>query len=203
MTNQYFEKNPTTDHNRQIIDFEFYSNVLNFMTDSGTFSKHRIDYGSKVLMTTFVEQVTIDKSQQVLELGSGYGPITIALAKVFPMIHMTGIEINQRAYELAIENSQKNGVNNVTFLHEDVCQFNQDKTYHHVLTNPPIRAGKNVIQKFVNIAHSHLTTQGKLWVVIQKKQGAPSMQKHMQEIFGNVEKVMQDKGYWILVSEKI
>ena len=43
-------------------------------------------------------------------------------------------------------------------------------------------------------AYDHLVEEGQLVIVIQKKQGAPSAQKKMQEVFGNVERIALDKG---------
>ena len=74
--------------------------------------------------------------------------------------------------------------------------------YAVILSNPPIRAGKEVVHAILEEAFDRLITDGQLVIVIQKKQGAPSAQKKMQEVFGNVERIALDKGYWILVSTK-
>ena len=59
-----------------------------------------------------------------------------------------------------------------------------------------------MVHRILEEAYDHLIDGGQLVIVIQKKQGAPSAQKKMQEVFGNVERIALDKGYWILVSTK-
>ena len=51
-------------------------------------------------------------------------------------------------------------------------------------------------------AFEHLLPNGELWVVIQKKQGAPSSKEHLENLFGNCEIITRDKGYYILKSIK-
>jgi 16S rRNA (guanine1207-N2)-methyltransferase len=71
-----------------------------------------------------------------------------------------------------------------------------------ILTNPPIRAGKDTVFKFYDEAYELLVAGGALWVVIQKKQGAPSTVSHLEEMFEKVDVVEKRKGYWIIRAEK-
>ncbi|MCD7840783.1 MAG: methyltransferase, partial [Erysipelotrichaceae bacterium] len=71
-----------------------------------------------------------------------------------------------------------------------------------IVSNPPIRAGKKIVFQILEDAYNYLEDNGELWIVIQKKQGAPSAQKKMLEIFGNCEIIKRDKGYYILKSIK-
>ncbi|MFW7393608.1 methyltransferase, partial [Vagococcus fluvialis] len=71
-----------------------------------------------------------------------------------------------------------------------------------VISNPPIRAGKKVVHEIISGSYDKLVKGGTLTIVIQKKQGAPSAQKKMEEVFGNAEIVAKEKGYFIIVSEK-
>ncbi len=72
-----------------------------------------------------------------------------------------------------------------------------------ILTNPPIRAGKETIFRFYDEAYEKLVEGGELWIVIQKKQGAPSTVSHLEEMFSEVDVVEKKKGYWIIQSKKI
>ncbi len=74
--------------------------------------------------------------------------------------------------------------------------------YAAVITNPPIRAGKKIVHSILAGAKDHLMTGGSLIAVIQKKQGAPSAQVKMEEVFGNCEVLLKRKGYFILKSVK-
>lgn len=202
MNEQYFTKQPQSHHQKQEIKAKINNTIdLKLTTDSGVFSKDRVDYGSSLLIESFIQNVSLDRGE-ILELGSGYGPIAISLAKAYPNAQLTGVELNERAYQLAIRNSQVNHVANIEWLLEDATTVTFKKEFTYILTNPPIRAGKKTIQAFVRNAHNHLLSGGSLWLVIQKKQGAPSMVNFMEDLFGNVTKVKQDKGYWILQSIK-
>ena len=82
-----------------------------------------------------------------------------------------------------------------------MIKYNESlQKYDYILTNPPIRAGKKVIYEIYDGAIKHLNENGELWVVIQKKQGAPSTMTHLESIFGNCEVVLKEKGYFILKS---
>jgi 16S rRNA (guanine1207-N2)-methyltransferase len=72
-----------------------------------------------------------------------------------------------------------------------------------ILTNPPVRAGKHIVHAIIEEAKNYLIDDGTLWVVLQQKQGAPSAKQKMLEVFGQVEVIAKDKGYWILCSRKM
>lgn len=201
MSAQYFLTNPQSDHKYNMIHEEIGQKSFLFKTDSGVFSKNRVDFGSKLLVLTIIRDYQINHGK-VLELGSGYGPILISLALHYPQLDFKGVEINQRAYQLAINNQALNKVTNISWYNGDVREFQDSITYDLVVTNPPIRAGKTVIQAFMQVAYNNLKDQGLLYLVIQKKQGAPSMKTYLEKHFSHVEKIKQDKGYWILKATK-
>lgn len=202
MHDHYFNANPSSQHNEQSFHINLLDQDFNFITDTGVFSKNTVDFGSRVLMNTFTDYTEVKENEQILELGSGYGPITLVLAANYPQAHITGIEINERAYELANKNKTINHLTNVTFIRGDATQYQAKNAYHYCLTNPPIRAGKKAIQEIVRTGFNAIEFGGQLWVVIQKKQGAPSMEKYLEQLTGNVERIHREKGYWILRSYK-
>lgn len=201
MSKQYFEYNPDLQENTRWINYEVNQHHLELKTDAGVFSKGQVDYGSKVLIQALLDDLGNRIPSKFLELGSGYGPIVLMLAKHFPQSKIEGIEINERAHALSIENAEQNQIKNVKLILGDVSQGQFDLA-DVVVTNPPIRAGKQLVHTFVDQAYQHLRSDGLLYVVIQKKQGAGSMEKKMKQVFSNVEKIRQDKGYWILKSKK-
>lgn len=195
MTNMYYEKNPTAVHDIHELKVSLLGTSMTFLTDSGVFSKKMVDYGSQVLLNN----LELEKDQRLLDVGCGYGPLGLTLSKVFG-VNATLVDINSRAIELAQKNAEKNGVTATIFqsnLYENVSE-----TFHHIISNPPIRAGKAVVHEVISGAYDHLLPGGKLTIVIQKKQGAPSAKAKMEEIFGNCEIKKKDKGYYILESEK-
>lgn len=193
----YFTDN--TDIESQPIQFvfKFQEKDLLFTSDNGVFSKSMIDYGSRILLDSFNK--TTEKS--LLDVGCGYGTFGICLKKVYPDLEVDMVDINDRALKLAKLNAENNDVAiNVykSFIYENV-----EKTFDIIISNPPVRAGKDVVMSILSGAYEHLNSNGSLWIVLQKKQGAPSAKKKMIEIFENCEIVKRDKGYYILKSQKI
>ncbi|MEG0381417.1 MAG: methyltransferase, partial [Kurthia sp.] len=97
---------------------------------------------------------------------------------------------------------QLNGVQNVQIYESDALTTVHTNQVAAVLTNPPIRAGKQTIFKFYDRAFELLTEQGELWIVIQKKQGAPSTINYLEEKFSEVGIVDKVRGYWIIKAVK-
>jgi 16S rRNA (guanine1207-N2)-methyltransferase len=140
----------------------------------------------------------IPKTAKVLDVGCGYGPIGLTAAKLAVQGHVTMIDVNGRAVELARENARNNQINNVTIMESDLfAALEEGQQYDVVLTNPPIRAGKDVVHAIFTGAYERLCPGGSLWIVIQKKQGAPSAKQKLDSLFAQVEEVTKDKGYRI------
>lgn len=123
------------------------------------------------------------------------------IAKVSPHHSITMLDVNHRALAL-VEKQKINGIDNAIVKESDALSAVEDKSFDFILTNPPIRAGKETVHRIFEQALHRLDSNGELFVVIQKKQGMPSAKKRMNELFGNVEVVNKDKGYYILRSIK-
>lgn len=196
MTKMYYAENPDSAHDIHELKVTLLRQSFTFLTDSGVFSKKMVDYGSQVLLNT----LDFEKGKTLLDLGCGYGPLGISLAKVQD-VKPTMVDINNRAIDLAKQNAQKNGVEANIFQSNIYEKVNG--TFDYIISNPPIRAGKQVVHTIISESINYLKVGGNLTIVIQKKQGAPSAKAKMQEVFGNVEILKRDKGYYILRSEKI
>ncbi|GAE93766.1 ribosomal RNA small subunit methyltransferase C [Gracilibacillus boraciitolerans JCM 21714] len=79
---------------------------------------------------------------------------------------------------LAEQNAKQNAVSNIIFKESDILSALKGKKFAAIVTNPPIRAGKKVVHQMFEEAQKAILENGELWVVIQKKQGAPSAQKN-------------------------
>ncbi|MTT32777.1 methyltransferase [Terrilactibacillus sp. BCM23-1] len=198
MMEHYYSKQPQTESNRQQFETKIRNMPITFITDRGVFSKGDIDFGSRSLIESFIlPEVPGD----LLDMGCGYGPIGITLAKCFSDRHVTMVDVNERAVQLAKENAQKNGVQATVFQSDRFEKV--EGTFAAILTNPPIRAGKQVVHSIFREAHGHLVKGGDLWVVIQKKQGAPSALKYLEELYDDVTTVKRNKGYYIFQAKKL
>lgn len=193
----YYTNNTDLESNPSTIEYRINNLTLNFTTDNGVFSKQRVDYGTRVLLKNYINQ---DNHLKVLDVGCGYGVIGVTLKSLYPKMDLDMIDVNERALSLTKLNAQNNNVSVNSFLSNSFEAVTNN--YDLILTNPPIRAGKKVVMDIITNSFSHLNVDGELWVVIQKKQGAPSIKKLMIELFSNCTIVAKDKGYYILMSRK-
>ena len=173
---------------------------MHFKTDAGVFSKGEVDFGSRLLVETFV-MPTVEGD--VLDVGCGYGPIGLTIAASFPERNVHMIDVNERALALSVSNAERNGITNARIYSSDALSAVEMQDFSAILTNPPIRAGKETVFSFYDSSFAKLRIGGELWVVIQKKQGASSSVKHLQELFGDVEIIAKKKGYYILRAYKV
>jgi 16S rRNA (guanine1207-N2)-methyltransferase len=198
LADHYFSNKPSADHNVRMIRQKLRGFDLQFWTDAGVFSKGGIDFGSSLM----IETMDIPDGAKVLDMGCGYGPIGIAASKLAPQGSVLMVDINERAVELARKNLLVNGIQNAEVRVSDLFSEVYESDFDRILTNPPIRAGKSVVHAIFSGAAQRLSENGQLWVVIQKKQGAPSARKKLEGLFEEVEDRAKDAGYRIFCCGK-
>ena len=192
----YYSENPKSEHHISQIKYDLGSLELNFTTDTGVFSKTKVDYGTDILIRSLPPI-----HGKILDLGCGYGPIGVSLAKLNPNSEITMVDINQRAVNLSNHNIHQNNVQNAISLQSNGFQ-KIDGLFNAIVSNPPIRTGKRVIYSLFEDSIRYLDTGGALYLVIQKKQGAKSAMDKLTQIYGNCEAINKKGGYWILRSIK-
>lgn len=190
----YFTSDPTVKSEERIIEYEIKGKTLTFISDNGVFSKNHIDSATELLVKTIYDEV----HGKILDVGCGYGVIGITLATSQEIKEVTMIDINHRALELAKRNSVKNKVSSkIKVLESNGFEQIKEK-YDAIITNPPIRAGKSVIYQMYADAKEHLLDGGALYIVINKKHGAPSTIKYLEELFGNAEVLDKKAGFNVI-----
>ena len=189
----YYAENPDAAHDIHELRVELLGEKMTFLTDAGVFSKKMVDFGSQLLLKC----LEVNQGETVLDVGCGYGPLGLSLAKAYG-VQATMVDINNRALDLARQNAERNKVE-ATIFQSNIYEQVKGK-FDHVISNPPIRAGKQVVHEIIEKSKDFLETDGDLTIVIQKKQGAPSAKSKMEDVFGNCEIVKKDKGYYILRS---
>ena len=192
----YFTHDPQSSHDIKTITYKVKDVSLELYTDTGVFSKDKVDYGSDVMIKSLP-----GLSGSILDLGCGYGVIGLSIAKANPAAHVTMVDINQRAVDLTAMNIERNGIKNAEAFVSDGFQ-NVNGLYNAIISNPPIRAGKSVIYPLFEESIKYLNPNGSLYLVIQKKQGAKSAVEKLISVFGNCEVINKQGGYWILKSTK-
>ena len=194
----YFTDNRDLEKNRKEHSFRFSGRLYNFITDNGVFSKKGVDYGTRALLEA-LEGETL--RGPILDLGCGYGAVGIVMKSEYPAERVVCADINPRAAELTEENCRLNRAECEVYVSDGFAQL--ECSFRTIITNPPIRAGKAVIYRLFEESFAHLEKDGVLYVVIRKQQGAESAVRKLTDIFGNCERLEQNKGYWILKSIKL
>lgn len=195
----YFKHDQTLDHDLKQYSVTIKGINLRLFTDRGVFSKDGLDQGSRLLM----ENIEIDiHAKRIIDMGCGYGPIGLFIAKSYPDIEVILCDINERALALSEKNQLENQIHNVTIIQSDLFE-DVDHPLDMVVTNPPIRAGKAVVFRLYEEAYQHMSEGSGFYCVIRKKQGAPSSMKKIEQVFGNVTIVAKNKGYWLLFAKKL
>ena len=196
MPEHYYTSTPTSAHEARSFRAVFAGRVLAFDTDAGVFSKQHVDPGSELLCSALPD----DLSGDVLDMGCGWGAMTVLTLARFPKLNITMADVNERALSLAVANVEKNHMQARAVLSDGFERI--EGVFDAVITNPPIRAGKAVIYKMFEDAKAHLKPGGMLVLVIRKQQGAPSALKFLKTLYGRAEVIERDGGYWIIACEK-
>ncbi len=200
MSEHYYSEKPITEEKSHQWKTKINGRELTFTSVSGVFSKNELDFGSRLLCEQFISP---EINGDLLDLGCGYGPIGISLAKDNPERQIDMVDINERAVKYAEKNLDENNVQNAhVFVSDGFSQVDESKLYAAIITNPPIRVGKQFIYRLFEKSREYLLAKGELWIVIQKKQGAASAIKYLKTIFESVEVVEKKKGYFIIRSIK-
>ena len=179
----------------EIREINFSLNAYNFIfkSDNGVFSKNKIDYASLFLVKTFLEEDKKD-IESILDIGCGYGFIGITLSKVLNK-HVDMADINNRAIHLCNMNIKENKVDATCFA-SDIYQEVKNK-YDLIISNPPIRAGKDVLKAFIYGGLERLNKDGECWCVIHKDKGAKSIKLELEKEYSCLLKG-KSKGFWVL-----
>ena len=197
MNDHYYTRNPASESRPVECEYTYRGIPLTFRTDAGVFSKGEVDAGTDLLLKSLPEEMAGD----ILDLGCGWGVIGICVARRWPDTRVTMAYVNLRALELSRENAGRNRAE-VRCLESDGMEALKGERFDTVITNPPIRAGKQVIYRMFADAAECLRPGGSLILVIRKQQGAESCIRYLQTLFPEVEKTAKSGGFWVLKATK-
>lgn len=174
----YFTNNESLKSDFRSVKYVYKDTPFVFTSDLGVFSKDKIDYWSKSLLEKVLEIESTGK--KILDVGCGYGFIGIVLSKILDST-VDMVDVNKRALHLTQMNIKNMKVNAECFL-SDAYKSVTEK-YDIIITNPPIRAGKDKVLEILLGAKEHLNIDGTLYYVIRKDQGAKSITKVLSETY--------------------
>lgn len=167
-------------------------NLFKFKTDNGVFSKGELDFGTRLLIETVLKEKL---NGNILDLGCGYGAIGIIINKV-TKLPVDMIDINKRAVHLTKINIKDNECLNVDCFESDGF-LNVKNSYDFIISNPPIRVGKEKLYSLINESRNFLNKNGKIYLVIRKEQGAKTFIKDFTDKF-DIEILEKKKGFYII-----
>lgn len=192
MNDQYYTSEPSSQSRPVACAFPYRGYGLNFMTDAGVFSRGELDQGTRLLLDALPEL-----NGDVLDLGCGWGAIGVSIAKANPGCRVVMADVNRRALGLSRDNLARNGAR-AEVIESDGMAALAGRRFDAVVTNPPIRAGKQVIYQMFADSAASLNPGGALYLVIRKQQGAESCMKYLKTLFAQVEKISKSGGFWVL-----
>ena len=186
----YFTNDYVVSNEKKII-IKFKNKEYSMFTDNNVFSKKNLDFGTRTLL----ENLDLSSLKgDILDFGCGYGPISIILGSLVDA-NIDGIDINLRSLNLAKKNAFENKVK-INFFESNIYE-NITKKYDFIITNPPIRVGKEILYKILFDAKNHLKDNGELIFVMSKDQGAKSTIKALENEY-SVDVLAKNKGFYVI-----
>lgn len=203
----YFSETPTIKSENIKIKYKINDEIFEFISDNGVFSKSKIDFGTDFMLKEFIKENKNGKFSNkeefdILDIGCGYGVISVVLKYFYKKSNLTLSDVNERALELSKKNLKKYKIEEYNAVKSFIFD-NINKKFDVILSNPPIRAGKKTIFEIYEKSFEHLNKNGVFYCVIQTKHGAKSTQKKLEEIFSNCRTVAIDNGYRVYKSVKL
>jgi len=198
MGEQYFTKRPASRRRPAEVRVVVRGLSLALQSDAGVFSRGRLDAGTELL----IEALDVGPGARILDLGCGFGAIGVVAARLSEGGYVVLTDVNERATTLAKANLRANRIENAEVRTGDLYEPVRGMAFDHIVCNPPIRAGRAVVDRIVSEAPDHLLTGGSLWLVARTKLGAESIRGRMARAFGNADVVKRGGGYKVLRSRK-
>ncbi len=193
MGQQYFAEHPAARPRPGSVHVVTADLHLELDTDSGVFSPTRLDPGTRLLLETAPQPPV---SGELLDLGSGYGPLALVLAARSPGARVWAVDVNTRALELCARNAERAGLPNVR------CASPGDPAlpdaFRLIWSNPPIRIGKAALHTLLATWLARLEPAGTAYLVVQRNLGSDPLQRWLTESGWPAERVAARSGYRVL-----
>jgi len=180
------------------INTELQGEALQFETTYGIFSPKEIDQGTKLLLRYLEVEPTFD----CLDLGCGYGPIGIWMAKKANQGSVTMLDKDFVAIEYANRNIKLNGLTNASAQLSNGFSILEDQKFDLIVSNIPAKVGNEMLYLFLYDAYHHLKPGGK-FVVVTVNGLRHFCKRTFKEVFGNYNKVKQGQSYSISATTKV
>jgi 16S rRNA (guanine1207-N2)-methyltransferase len=170
---------------------------FNFHTTWGTFSPREIDTGTVMLL----DHMEIGAADDCLDLGCGYGPIGMTMARLAPQGQTLLVDRDFVAVEYARANLARNGITNAEVLLSNGLAHIGGRKFDIIASNIPAKVGNEMLYLFLHDALAHLKPGGRLYVVTITGL-RQFIKRACTEVFGNYEKLKQGPQYTVALAVK-
>jgi 16S rRNA (guanine1207-N2)-methyltransferase len=197
-SSQYFAEQPSAAHRPGTVHLVLPDMHLTLATDAGVFSPGRLDPGTRLLLEVAPPP---PPDGDLLDLGTGYGPLALALAKRSPGARIWAVDVNQRALELCTGNAAAAGLVNVRCVpaaSADPYSESLPASYQLIWSNPPIRIGKQALHSMLTAWLGRLAPGAAAYLVVQRNLGSDSLQRWLEGTGWDASRYAARAGYRVL-----
>ena len=189
----YFDPQPAVESHPRTVHLHVGELAIELQADRGVFGSRGVDLGTLILLREAPPPPT---KGEILDLGSGYGPIAITLARLAPKARLWAIDVNERALELTKSNAAAAETPNVVASPPD--DVPADLQFDAIYSNPPVRIGKAALHTLLTRWLGRLRPGGRAYLVVQRNLGADSLATWLATQGYSVQRLKSKKGYRVL-----
>lgn len=193
MGSHYFDTDPATPLETRELELTVDERTVPISSASGVFGGQRVDVGTSILIRYGPRP---PESGAILDIGCGYGPITIATALRSPDAHVWAIDINRRALAMTRSNAERLELGNVTAVEPD--EVPADVVFSAIYSNPPIKVGRGVMFSLMDRWLPRLAPDGHACLVVKRSMGADTLDLRLNEAGWRATRLRSKNGYRII-----
>ena len=193
MSSQYFAPEPEVASAPGRVALALPDAHFELATDRGVFARAGVDPGTKLLL---LEAPAPPAQGHLLDLGCGYGPIALTLARRAPAATVWAVDVNRRALALTARNAAAAGVGNVRAV--EPAAVPGDVAFAAIWSNPPVRIGKPALEDLLRTWLRRLAPGGTALLVVHKHLGADSLARFLDAEGFETTRLRSRMGYRLL-----
>ncbi len=193
MPDHYFTAEPASAADLRPLEVSLAERALSVHTARGVFSPDRVDHGTAVLL----RHVPPPPAEgDLLDLGCGWGPLSLTLGLRSPGARVWAVDVNERALDLVRRNASDLDLSNVTAARPD--DVPADVRFAALWSNPPIRVGKPALHEMLLHWLPRLAPGAPAYLVVQRNLGSDSLQAWLTDQGWPATRFASDKGFRVL-----
>ncbi len=193
----YFSADPASPATLRRLRVRLAGDEVDVVTAGGVFSPGRVDLGTSVLLARVPDP---PDGVDLLDLGCGWGPLTLSMARRAPRSVVWAVDVNERSLDLVRRNAASLGLAGVRAVTPD--EVPDDVRFGAIWSNPPIRVGKPALHALLERWLPRLDAGAGAHLVVQRNLGADSLSAWAAQRFAVdglvVSKAASAKGFRVL-----